>query len=303
MPTPHPFDRIWPLLAPLSRASGPLRSGLERRRMLEAGVEMRETVIAGTRLNYYVRQGLPDQAPLLLVHGLGDSAMTWSPLFQLLPNHTLYALDLPGYGFSSPPYGRSYGTIGEMRDLLAAFACDIIGVSPVIVGNSMGGWLAVELGLHAPDVMRGVVLLNPGGALLDGEASYAEFRDLLGAQDLASARLVLRRMFGAVPRPLLYLSQSALQEVFQRPVVRDFVATLRDDEFLHEQRLHELRVPAALVWGEMDKFLPQGSFAFFRDHLPNAELHVLPGVGHLPHTERPRAVAQIIETFAARLAV
>lgn len=296
---PHLIDRVWPLLAPLSRASGPLRTGLERRRMLKAGVEMHTRRVAGTQINYYLRRGSPNRVPLLLIHGLGDSAITWSPLFDALPGHTLYALDLPGYGFSSAPPGRSYATIAEMRDLIKEFARDAIGELPIVVGNSMGGWLALELGLHAPDATRGMVLLNPGGAMLGGEASYLEFRDLLNAQDLASARLVLRRMFGAVPRPLLYLSQSTLREVFQRPVVRDFVDALRDDEFLQEERLRSLSTPVVLVWGETDRFLPEGSFVFFRDHMPNAEVHVLPGIGHLPHSERPRAVAQIIETFVA----
>lgn len=297
----HPFDRVWPLFAPLSRASGALRTGFERRQMLNAGVEMCSAMLGDWRISYYLHHGSPGRKPLLLIHGLGDSAMTWAPLFTHLPGYTLYAIDLPGYGFSSPPAGRSYATIGEMRDLLATFTRDVIGQPPIVVGNSMGGWLAIELALDMANDIRGMVLLNPGGALLGGEASYAEFRDLLCAPDLASARLVLRRMFGAVPRPLLYMGQSSLQQSFARPVVRDFIAALRDDEMLIESRVGNLSVPTILVWGEKDAFLPDGSFDFFRDHLPNAELHILPGIGHLPHAERPSDVAQIIATFAGQV--
>ena len=296
----HPLDRIWPLFAPLSRATGPLRIGLTRRQLQQQGVEMRAAQINGVRVNFYTRRGEASKPPLLFVHGLGDSALTWALMFNLLPEYTIHAIDLPGYGLSTLPRGQTYATIGEMRDLLATFVEEVIGQPAVVVGNSMGGWLAVELARVAADTTRGLVLINPGGALLGGHSSYTEFRALLNATDLASTRLVLRRMFGAVPRPLLYISQSALQETFQRVVVRDFMQAVTEAEFLQAEDLRAVRVPVQLVWGETDAFLPAGSLDFFRDNLPNAAVDVLPGIGHFPQTELPHEVASIIARFANR---
>ena len=295
----HPFDHVWPLFAPLSRATTPLRQGLLRRQLLAAGVQMRDVMLEGVRLNCYVRElPNPTTPPLLFIHGLGDSAMTWGGLYSLLPERNIYAIDLPGYGFSSLPRGKSHATIDEMRDMLEMLIHETIRQPPVIIGNSMGGWLAIALALHAPELARGLVLLNPGGALLGGATAYSEFRELLSAADLGSARLVLRRMFGAVPKPLLYVSQSALQAVFQRPVVADFMTGLTEEAFLSAEQLCQVQVPSALVWGQADAFLPDGSFAFFRDHLAHTTLHVLPDVGHLAHVERPVEVAVVIEQVA-----
>ncbi|MBC8164013.1 MAG: alpha/beta fold hydrolase [Roseiflexaceae bacterium] len=297
----HPLDRIWPLFAPLSRASGPLRLGMARRQLQQGGVEMRATRIDGMTINYYARSGDPSRPPLVFVHGLGDSALTWALMFGLLGEYSIYALDLPGYGLSGLPRGQTFATIAAMRSVLITFIEEQVGRPALVVGNSMGGWLAAEVARTKLDTTRGLVLINPGGALLDGALSYEEFRALLAADDLASARLVLRRMFGAVPRPLLYVSQSAIQDIFKRPVVRDFMASVTEQEFLQAEDLQALAVPILLLWGETDAFLPSGSLEFFRKNLAAAETHILAGVGHVPQNERPRQIAALIEAFASRL--
>ena len=81
-------------------------------------------------------------------------------------------------------------------------------------------------------------------------------------------------MFGGIPAPMLYLGQHSLQDLFQRRVVREFVANMMDadpeKELLRAADLHDLPVPAGLVWGLNDQFLPKGSLEFFRENLPGA---------------------------------
>jgi pimeloyl-ACP methyl ester carboxylesterase len=250
--------------------------------------------------------GQPAQAlPILLVHGIGDNALSWSIVMRLLArDHRVYAIDLPGYGLSGAPAGRRHATLGEMRDVLASFTREVIGQPALVVGNSMGGWLAVKLAWAAPELTRAIVLIDAGGAPLEGRASWEPFGDLIAVRDLKTSRMIFRQMFGA--GPLLYLGQRGLQELFQRQVVREFVAgmvaaTAVEDELLRPDDLRRLPAPAALIWGLADTFLPRGSLEFFRENLPGAPTLLLRRCGHLPQVERPRAVARFVRAYAAQI--
>jgi len=302
--------RVAQLLAlgvPISRVTLPLANGLARRRLLRSGAEQRETRVQGISINYYYQapgQATPGAFPIVLVHGIADNALTWALVMRSLAyDHSVYAVDLPGYGLSGTPAGRRYATLDEMRDVLALFVHDVIGAPALIVGNSMGGWLAVKLAWSAPESVRALVLIDAGGAPLEGRASWEPFAELIGVRDLRSSRLMFRQMFGAVPAPLLYLGQRGLQELFQRQVVREFVANLAaeagaEEALLRPDELRRLPVPAALIWGRSDTFLPRGSLEFFRDNLPGAPTLLLRRCGHMPQRERPRAVVRFIRQYA-----
>jgi pimeloyl-ACP methyl ester carboxylesterase len=303
-------------LDPLSSATVPLLYGLARRVMLRGGATQHEARIDGVTINYY-RQGprtggrgskasRDASLPVLLVHGIADNALTWALVMGLLArDREVYALDLPGYGLSGAPVGRHFATLNEMRDLLARFLRELIGRPALVVGNSMGGWLAVKLAWAAPDVTRAIILLDAGGAPLLGRASWEPFGELIGVRDLRTSRQILGQMFGAIPAPLLYLGQRGLQNLFQRQVVRafvaDLVATMPEDDLLRPDDLRRLPAPAGLVWGLSDTFLPRGSLEFFRENLPGAPTLLLRRCGHLPQRERPFAVARFIRRFAAQL--
>jgi pimeloyl-ACP methyl ester carboxylesterase len=287
----------------------PLINGLARRRLLRGGATQHEVKLRGTSINYYRKQPAgADTVPILLVHGIADSALTWSFVFgPLARDHLVYAIDLPGYGFSGLPDARGYTTLEEMSDVLEDFMREVVGRPALVVGNSMGGWLAVKLAWAAPEWVRGVVLLDAGGAPLKGRESWEPFGEAIGMRDLRSARLAFRQMFGAVPAPLLYLGQHSLQDLFQRKVVREFVLSMvaveqAEEIFLRPKDLRELPVPSALLWGLNDRFLPEGSLEFFRDNMPKAPKLFLSRCGHLPQRERPRSVVRFIRQFAAQLA-
>src|SRR5437870_2111665 len=113
-----------------------------------------------------------------------------------------------------------------MREVLAEFLRDVVGRPALVVGNSMGGWLAVKLAWSVPELLCGILLLDAGGAPLKGLESWLPFAETIGVPDMKAARAVFRQMFGAIPAPLLYLGQHSLQEVFQRQVVREFVTAM-----------------------------------------------------------------------------
>jgi pimeloyl-ACP methyl ester carboxylesterase len=302
-----PFAHLNAFLDPLSSAAVPLIYGLARRGMLRRGATEHQVELGGANLNYFQQQPKqtgPAPAPILLLHGIADNALTWTMVMKpLARDYPVYAVDLPGYGRSPTPAGRGFATLAEMRDILVAFMRDVIGRPALIVGNSMGAWLAVKIAWAAPEMTRGIVLLDAGGAPLEGRTSWEPFGQLIGVPDLKTSRQIFRQMFGA--GPLLYLGQRGLQELFHRQAVREFVASLNatqtpEDELLRPYELREIPVPAGLIWGMSDAFLPRGSLEFFRDNLPGVPTMLLRGCGHLPQVERPIAVARFIRRFAAR---
>src|SRR3954469_5555182 len=171
------LERMLAISAPLSRAVVPLLNGLGRRHWLQGGTQQCEVLLNGMAINYYMKQPRHatsgSELPILLIHGIADGALTWSFIVgPLARTHPVYAIDLPGYGYSSLPTGRGHATLEEMWAMLVLFLREVIGRPTLIVGNSMGGWLAVKLGWIEPELVRGIVLLNPGGAPLSGLDSW-----------------------------------------------------------------------------------------------------------------------------------
>jgi pimeloyl-ACP methyl ester carboxylesterase len=281
--------------------------------LLRAGVSSEERRLAGISTHYYRHAGRPGGDPLMplvLIHGIADSALTWSmALGDLARVGPVFAVDLPGFGLSGRPPGRPYATIAEHVAVIAALLREVVGGPALLVGNSMGGWIAARLALEAPELVRGIVLLDPGGALLEGRASWEPFVSTVAVPNLQSVRLIYRQMFGRVPAPL-YLAQHSFRDLFTRESVQQFVAAAVeavDAEdvaaagFFTAAELRRIERPAALLWGDRDTFLPAGSFEFFRDNLPGASVLSLSGVGHLPQHEAPREVARFVREFAAHV--
>lgn len=290
--------------APLSRVVIPIALGLTRRAMLRAGVSSHERRLASILIHYYcapARTRGDAALPVVLLHGIADSALTWAYTMRGLARiGPVYAVDLPGFGQSGYPPGRRFATIDEHVAVARALIEHVVGAPVLLVGNSMGGWIAARLAELAPELVRGMVLLDPGGAALAGRDSWEPFVDTVSVRDLRSVRMIYRQMFGRV-NPALYLGQRGFQDLFLRDAVRDFVASADEDAFFTPADLRRIAVPVALVWGERDNFLPAGSFEFFRDNLPGARVLQLRGCGHLPQQERPLRLVRFVRSFANEL--
>jgi pimeloyl-ACP methyl ester carboxylesterase len=289
-------------VSPFAHTIMPLIQGLTRRALLRGGAVMREVRVNDIGLNYYAlaSESSAAQLPVLLLHGIADNALTWALMMRTVSSiGPVYALDLPGFGLSGLPTGRRYISLAEYVAIVDGFIRAVIGPAPLIVGNSLGGWMALQLALKMPQRVRGVVALDPGGAMLDGRPSWEPFIEMVAVRDLVTVRRIYRQMFGVVPLPL-YFGQESFRALFLRDPVTQFVAAASEDDFFQPGELRGLQVPVGLVWGERDAFLPAGSFEFFRDELPEPELLVLPRCGHLPQQEHPRAVARFVRDFAAK---
>jgi pimeloyl-ACP methyl ester carboxylesterase len=252
--------------------------------------------------------------PVILLHGLGASNSSMlPPLWDLARDHRVLAPDLPGFGGSEKPI-RSYD-FPFFADWLGAFM-DSVGLDKAdLVGNSLGGRIALEAGLSLPERVGRMVLLCPSPAFLRGR-QYVPIVKLL-RPELAVLPMLLthgavvegaRSMFSkpdrlhsewydafadeflrvfASPRGRVALFSAARQVYLEKPS--------GDQGFWH--RLPTLKRPALFVWGEKDWLVPARFEHHISEALPNCESVVLKDCGHVPQYELPTKTNRLIREF------
>ena len=111
---------------------------------------------------FYERRGESAGAPLVFVHGAGNTHAVWSKQMAALQNCTAYALDLPGHGQST---GAGRDNVAGYGEVLLGFLDGMLPASAVIAGHSLGGAIALWLAIHKPARVRGLVLVSTGARL------------------------------------------------------------------------------------------------------------------------------------------
>jgi len=226
--------------------------------------------------------------PLLVLHGLSDSIPGWArAASELARSHRVHLLDLPGHGLSGdPPDWR----LGTLLSAVESYALTLD--RPLVVGHSLGGWLALKLLARRPRLASGLVVINPAGATVPAE----ELQDFLGVLSPATRADVRRYLSLAFRRPplALRLAPGEVIKAMHAKNARGFLTSLEADDFLAAGELRALDLPLRLVWGRHDRFLPAASLPFFREHLRGAELVLLERAGHCPHLEAPADLARAI---------
>ena len=257
------------------------------RRFAERGARTGWAGTSAGALRYAVRgpRGAPE---LLLLHGLGDSLAGWAQVVgPLAHHHQVHLVDLPGHGLSrKPPDWR----LQTLASAVAHYARDLR--RPLLVGHSLGGWIALRMALAEMVQPSGVVLVNPGGALME-RGQWGPFRELISAKDRRGVSRYLEKAFHRAPLAMR-LFPDAVIEMMWAEAAQGILDAVAEEDFLREAELASLRVPVRLIWGERDRLLPDGTLAFFRRALPRAEVVLLPRTGHLPHLEAPRALVRAI---------
>jgi pimeloyl-ACP methyl ester carboxylesterase len=231
--------------------------------------------------------------PLLYLHGTAPSGV-WLPFHeQLSARFTLYAPDLPGFG-GTPDAAWVEGMddlVLHTRELM-----DALNLSrPVVVGFSLGGWLAAELAVWYPEDVGRLVLAAAGGLHLP-EAPIPDLFALYGERlvaalfhDPANARL----LFGEAPS-----IEDHVRGYRERTVLARLAWNPWFDPKL-ARRLRRVTAPTLLLWGAEDRLIPPAYAEAYRQSLPDARVKLLPECGHMLFLERPEEAAAAIGEFAA----
>jgi 2-hydroxy-6-oxonona-2,4-dienedioate hydrolase len=227
--------------------------------------------------------------PVLCLHGLfGASEHFAATVEALAPRWRAMALSLPI--FETPPDDLS---VMSLRAHVEAFM-DAERIPPaVIVGNSLGGDIALDLALHAPERVRALVLSGSSGLF---ERSFTR-----GVPHRPSAEFVRGKMTEVFHDPSIVTPEwvEAIRDRMSRRsyALRVLQVSRSARRYNLEDRLGEIQCPALLVWGTEDRVTPRDVAIRFLDGLPSATLRLVPDCGHAPMIERPDTFARTVEEF------
>ncbi|MEW6659434.1 MAG: alpha/beta fold hydrolase [Thermodesulfobacteriota bacterium] len=263
----------------------------------------------GVKINYYEAGQGP---PLLLLHGFGASAYTWRFLIPpLAADHRVCTIDLKGFGLSDKPRDGRYA-VSDQADMVAAFIRDRHLQGAVLIGNSMGGAVALmtyfQLRSETPASIKGLVLIDSAGypqklpwfirlaripVLNTWGARLLSPRFLTGMalrksyynrEKITDAAIDTYAYYGSLPGAREAVRQTALQIV---PANMEAMIT----------QYKTIRVPTLIIWGQEDAVIPLEIGRNFKRDIPAAELVILPRCGHIPQEEEPLETRRLIQDF------
>jgi pimeloyl-ACP methyl ester carboxylesterase len=229
--------------------------------------------------------------PILLLHG-GGGPPSMGPLPSALSaDFEVIAPVHPGFGGTPRPewyngiddIALSYLQLLERRDLR-----DVL-----VVGSSIGGWIASEMAVREHQRITGTVLLNAVGIKVEG-IELADFFSLTPQELIAYSF----HDPAAAPDPT-QLPQAARNI---QAANAQTLAIYARDPYMHDPKLRRrlalVPTPVAVIWGESDQIAPKPYGRAYAASFPNARFEPIPGAGHLPHLEQPEQVLQAIYRFA-----
>lgn len=276
-------------------------------------VHDRRVTVDGVELQY-LEAGSGE--PLLLLHGHEQSAASWRWVIPVLARtHRVLALSLPGHGDSGPAVA-GYAPGRDLAPLVADFL-DVLGVGQLhLVGNSVGGAVALRLALTDPTRVRTLTLVDSAGLGRDvnpllaldtlpiiGELAIMISR--LPGGDLGRTSMSTTMLFAQparVPKEFI-TEQHALgrrpgQLEASTAMARALFNAAGQREVLLDQ-LPTLTMPTLVVWGGCDYVLPVSQAHAAVDRLPNGRLAVFADCGHMPHVECPDRFAAVMSEWLA----
>jgi pimeloyl-ACP methyl ester carboxylesterase len=268
---------------------------------------LRQMDVDGARVNYCeMGEG---GTPIVFVHGLAGCWQNWlENIPRFARHHRVIALDLPGFGDSPmPPWEISISNYGRLVDefcrRLNLHGC-------VLVGNSMGGFIAAETAIAEPEWVERLVLVSAAGisstrvrrepteAIARMMAAAAPLTFQLREHGMRRWRLryaMFRNIFHAPHRlrpELLWEFSHGAQDA---PAFLPALGTLLGYDFL--DRLKRVRVLTLIVWGRDDRVIPAADALEYRRHLGNSRLAIFDRCGHVPMAERPVRFNRLLDEF------
>lgn len=268
------------------------------------GVERKTVQIPGFEIAYLDGgQG----EPLVLVHGIGADKDNFAQIAPFLRGvGRLLAPDLPGFGESSKPADADY-SIGVQAERLGQFLDALKLPRAHFGGNSMGGAIVLEFARRHPERVQSLWLLDPAGVGSARESemfrAYREDGQLLLFAKTPDdfPRIMSLVMSEPPPVPYSVTHELALAAAANYPLHTRIFRDLTKELPHLEQDVVGLATPTLIVWGEADRVLDVSGAEILHRALPNSQVVLMPGIGHLPMLEAPHQAASDYKKFRAEL--
>ena len=258
------------------------------------------------QLVHSIQQG--EGAPVVLIHGVAASIFDWIDLSPDLvgADYAVYALDLLGHGKSIKPKDLKEYNVGRVFEHFESWLRSLGFDSPLIlVGHSLGGYLAMEYALRFPEKVRALVLVDPFYCLEQlspllrfhykrplinlGLISYAP--EWLIRLSIELTGLFIRNGYIA-PQTKAARAQTAQDYKRASPGIYNILSTARD----LTPDLPKVTAPTLVAWGKHDQSLSPRSFETLAAALPNAQTAVIDS-GHVPHQSHPAELNRHVLAF------
>lgn len=250
--------------------------------------------------------------PVVMLHGIGRSLEDWSEQHELLEDRfRVYSVDLAGFGGSDPltePY-----TLPALASFVEDFLDAVEVAGPAhLVGNSLGGAVAMQVAVQAPHRVASLVLVDSAGF---GREVSLGLRLLairpLGRLLLRPSRSGARQVERSIFHDPAFATDARIEHAYrfaQRPhaarvllEIARTLGTLRGVRPQWPQRLleavAELDIPVLVVWGSSDRILPAAHLNAAAARLPHARTHLFEDTGHMPQIERADAFSRLVTDF------
>jgi len=263
--------------------------------------------------------------PVVMVHGLGGSALNWMAVGpQIAKSHRALALDLAGFG-QTPLFGRA-ATVGANAELVHEFVAKVAGEPAILVGNSMGGHIAILEAANHPDSVRACVLVDPAipgphmrrlDPAVVGVVAAMSIPGLvetlldrrsraLGPEGLVQRTLALVAADPSRVDPEMVEAHVQLTKErahLGRQNTRAFVQASRSIGFRMADprfwsRVAAVRAPTLVIHGSLDRLIPVSAAIELGRRRPDWELKILEGVGHVPMMETPTLFMEALEAWS-----
>jgi len=252
------------------------------------------TLSNGVRL-YYMQQGPKTGRALVLLHGYSDSSYSFSRIMPLLPQDLrVIAPDLRGHGQSDRPAGGY--RIGDLADDVIRLMDTLDVPDAVIVGHSMGSFVAQAIAERASGRVAGLVLL--GSAPIAANPGMFELKkEVDGLSDPVDAAFVRAFQYGTIAQPVpeafidaAIANSRRMPAAIWKQIIQGMIdfrpVTPRPD------------IRTLVIGGDKDSVFSVSEQTALAGEYRNAQLMIVPGVGHAMHWEQPEVFAQALMKFA-----
>jgi 2-hydroxy-6-oxonona-2,4-dienedioate hydrolase len=225
---------------------------------------------------------------IVMLHGLFGSLSNFEPIIPLITDEAdIWIPDLPLYDLNGGD-----NAIHTLTKWLEEWLQEKNLQSVVLVGNSLGGHIALDYARNNPNNLKGLVLVGSSG-LMPNE--FGDSRPRRYDRDYISAKA--SEVFHALP-----VQQQMVDEIFNILANRSKLAQLvrlakASKNTMMDEFLGKLQLPTLIIWGKNDRITPPEVAVRFQSLLPNSQLRWIHECGHVPMMEQPEIFAEILNEF------
>jgi pimeloyl-ACP methyl ester carboxylesterase len=254
---------------------------------------------------YYIERGTGPHH-ILLIHGFAAHSYTWNKLIDDLAHagYHVWSLDLIGFGYSDKPFEAHYG-LDLFTAQIEAFMEAMHLSSACIVGNSMGGGLALAMVIFHPNRVHSLVLIDAFIFPIKLPMYFAITNMLGRFSKPFFGRMVVKRILKEVmfdPKKISEEQIEAYNLPYNMPGGREaFIRTLKNFDQKELNRLiphfKKINIPMLIIWGEKDRWMPLSYYQRVTHTFPHAQKVLISQSGHIPQEECPQEVLEAILKF------